>query len=111
LVGRGEPAVGVGGGAVQQELRALELERHLGELALQPLELAQRPAALPARRDMLARTAEGVAAERERARRVADPLDVEAGDLLLETARPEQDVLGGNAAVVEMPLPPFLAAH
>src|SRR6185437_5386709 len=53
----------------------------------------------------------GIAAVGERARRVAEPLDVEARHLFAETAGPEQHILGGNAAVGKMQLAPFLAAH
>src|SRR5438034_4693836 len=60
---------------------------------------------------MFARLVEGVAAEGERARGIAQPLDVEARHLLLEAARPEQDVFRRDAAIVEMQLAPFLAAH
>src|SRR4051794_33848644 len=67
LVGRREAAIGIGGGAVEEELRAFELDRHVGELPLQALELAQRAAELLARRCMLARLVEGVASERQRA--------------------------------------------
>ena len=49
LVGRRHAAVGIGGGAIEQQLRAFELDRHLRELPLQSLELAQRPAELLAR--------------------------------------------------------------
>src|SRR3954447_8015315 len=52
-----------------------------------------------------------VAPERERPRSVAQPLHVEAGDLLLEPARPEEHVLFRYAAVLEMQLGPLLAAH
>src|SRR5262245_63584049 len=60
---------------------------------------------------MLARALVGVAAERQRARRIAEPLDVEGRNLLLEAAGAKQHVLGRDAAVVEMQLRPFLAAH
>ena len=58
-----------------------------------------------------ARLLVGVAAERERARRVADALDVEAGDLLLEAALAEQHHLLGHEDVVEMQFRPFFARH
>src|SRR5882757_11482218 len=60
---------------------------------------------------MLARLIEGIAPERERARGIAEALDVETGHLLLEAAGPEQHVLRRDAAVLEMELAPFLAAH
>src|ERR1700716_2976675 len=60
---------------------------------------------------MLSRALIGVAAERQRARRVAEPLDVEGGDLLLEAAGAEQYVPSRKAAIVEVQLRPFLAAH
>src|SRR5215831_16152635 len=60
---------------------------------------------------MLAGALVGVTAERQRARRVAEPLDVEGRDLLLEAAWAEQHVLGQDAAIVEVQLRPFLAAH
>src|SRR6185503_14894059 len=74
LLGRGEAAVGVGGGAVEQELPGVELELHVGELPLQALELAQELAELPALHRPLARALVGVAPERERAGGVADAL-------------------------------------
>src|SRR5207237_3800993 len=40
---RWQPALGVGGGAVEQELRRVELHLHFGELPLQALELAEQP--------------------------------------------------------------------
>ena len=52
LVGRRQAVVGVGRGAIEQKLRAFELDRHVGELPLQALELAQRPAELLARQRM-----------------------------------------------------------
>src|SRR5207245_304199 len=58
-----------------------------------------------------ARRLVGVAAQRERARRVADALDVEAGDLLLEAAFAKQHTLLGHRYVREMELRPFLARH
>src|SRR5262245_8172401 len=111
LVGRGQPTIGIGRRAIEQELRAFELDRHLGELPLQALELAQRPAELVAGRGMLARLVEGVAAEGERAGGIAEALDVEAGHLLLEAAGSEQDILCRDAAILEMQLAPLLAAH
>src|SRR3981081_4487345 len=60
---------------------------------------------------MLARLIEGIAPERERARGIAEALDVETGHLLLEAAGPAHDGLRRDAAVLEMELPPFLAAH
>src|SRR5271170_242398 len=60
---------------------------------------------------MLARQIEREAAERQRARRVADALGVEAGDLLLEAAGPEQQVARLDAAIVEIERPPGLAVH
>src|SRR2546426_11346033 len=59
----------------------------------------------------LPRTFIGVTAERERARRVADPLDVEPRDLLLETALLEDDAVGGNEDVLEVDLRPLLVGH
>src|SRR5437868_15407927 len=53
----------------------------------------------------------GIAPERQRTRRVAEPFDVEGGDLFLEAAGTEQHVLGRDAAIVEVQLRPFLAAH
>src|SRR3981189_3063836 len=60
---------------------------------------------------MLARLVEGIAPEGERARRIAEALDVEARHLFLEAAGAEQDVLRRDAAILEMQLAPFLAAH
>ncbi|MNZ57556.1 hypothetical protein D3C78_755380 [compost metagenome] len=60
---------------------------------------------------MLAGNIEGVTTQREGARGVADTLDVETGDLLLEAAGAEQDVFLGNTAVSEIQLAPVLAAH
>jgi len=44
FIGRRQAAIGVGGGAVKQKLRALELDRHVGEFPLQALKLGERPA-------------------------------------------------------------------
>src|SRR5215471_4474952 len=74
-------------------------------------ELAQRTAELLAGRRMLARLVEGVTCERQRTRGVAEALDVEPRHLLLEAAGSEQNVLGRNAAIVEMEFAPLLAAH
>src|SRR5258708_32623129 len=60
---------------------------------------------------MVARLVEGVTPEREGAGRVADSLDVETCDLLLETARSKQDVVGRDPAIFEIELAPFLTAH
>ena len=76
-----------------------------------PWNSAQRPAELLAHAGVLARPLEAIAAEGERARGVAEPLDVEARHLLLEAAGAEQHVLGRDAAIVEMQLAPLLAAH
>src|SRR5215510_4559003 len=104
-------AVGIGRRAVEQKLRAFELDRHVGEFPLQALELAQRTAELLAGRCMLARLIEGITSERQRARGIAEALDVEARHLLLEAAGSKQDVLRRNAAIVEMQFAPLLAAH
>src|SRR5207302_1529900 len=72
---------------------------------------AQRAAELLARRGVVARLVVGVAPEGERARGIADALDVEARNLLLEAAGSEQDVFRRHAAVLEMQLAPLLAAH
>src|SRR5262249_15809604 len=111
LIGRGQPAVRIDGGAIEQELRGIELDRHLGELPLQPLEFAERAAELLARQRMLTRALRGIASERQRTRGVAEPLDVEGRDLLLEAAGAEQHVLGRDATIVEMQLGPLLATH
>src|SRR5258708_26810698 len=50
-------------------------------------------------------------AEGERARRIADALDIEAADLPLEAARREQHVLLGDEAVLEIELLPSFAVH
>src|SRR5579871_4613215 len=76
LVSGRKAAVGIGGGAVEEKLRAFELDRHLGELPLQALELADRPAELLARSRIGARRVIGIASEGERAGGVADALDV-----------------------------------
>src|SRR3546814_2679452 len=65
----------------------------LGELPLQALEVDERLAELTAVQRMLARQLERVTAKRERTRTVAEPLDVEPGNLLLEPAGTEDDVL------------------
>src|SRR6202035_4124464 len=95
----------------EQELRALQLDRHVGEFPLQTLKLAQWPVELFARRRILARRRERIAAASQSARRIAEPLDVEAGHLLLEAAGSEQHVLRRNAAIGEMQFAPLLAAH
>src|SRR6185503_1276769 len=111
LLWRLKAAVGVGGSAVQQELRGVELHLHVGELPLQALELGEQLAELLALERPAARALEGVAAERERARGVADALDVEAADLLLETAFLEQHHVGWDVNVVEVQLGPLFAGH
>src|SRR5882672_9108044 len=95
LLRRRESAVGARRGPVKQELPGVELHFHLGELPLKTLEFAQQAPELLALHRPLPRSFVGVTAERERARRVADPLDVEARDLLLETAFLEDDAVGG----------------
>src|SRR5262249_56059064 len=99
------------GGAIEQQVRAVELDGHVGELPLQALELAQRTPELLARRDVFARPLVGIAPERERARRVAEAFDVECGNLLLEAAGSEQHVVLRHAAVLEVELRPLFAAH
>src|SRR5215211_503776 len=111
LIRRGQVTVGIRCGAIEQKLRAFELDGHLGEFPLQALEFANRPAELLTRRSIIARRIERIAPERQRAGGVADALDIEARDLLLESARPEQHVFRGNAAALEMQLAPLLAAH
>src|SRR5262245_49342448 len=111
LVGRRQAAIGIAGGAVEQELRRVELHLHVGELPLQPLELGEQAPELLALQRPVACALERVAAERERARGVAEALDVEAGHLLLEAAFAEQDHVLGYAHVFEVQLGPFLAGH
>src|SRR5512145_930072 len=94
LLRGGQPAVGVDGGAVEQELPGVEFHLHVRELPLDALEFREQAPELLALRGPLARLLVAVAPERERARRVADALDVEAGDLFFETAFLEQHVLG-----------------
>src|SRR4029453_13538839 len=48
FIGGREPAIGIARRAVEQKLRALELDHHVGEFPLQALKLAQRPPELPA---------------------------------------------------------------
>ena len=62
---------------------------------------------LALQRPARARLLVGVAAERERARGVADALDVEAGDLLLEAAFAEQHHLVGHEARCRSAAPPI----
>src|SRR3546814_18625202 len=70
------------------------------------LELAERAAELPAGGGIVAGVAEGGPAGGQRPGRVAQPLDVEGGDLLLEAARAQQDVLGRHPDVLEIQLAP-----
>src|SRR5437764_1485151 len=83
--------------------------RDVSEFPLQALELANGPPELLARAGVFARLVIGVAAERQRARAIAEPLDVERRDLLLEAAGTEQHVCRRHAAIVEVQLRPFLA--
>ena len=71
FIGGRKAAVGIARGAIEQKLRALELDRHIGELPLQALELGQRPAELLAHAGVLARPLVAIAAEGERSRGVA----------------------------------------
>ena len=103
--------VGVGRGAVEQELPGIELHLHIGELPLNALELAQRPAELAARQGMLPGGIETVTAESERPGSVADALGVEGGDLLLESARAQQHVFGADITIVEKQRHPGIAVH
>src|SRR2546422_6628091 len=75
------------------------------------LELAQQAPELPALQRPLARRLVGVAPERERARGVADALDVEARDLPLEAALLQQHHLLGNEDIVEAQLCPLFPRH
>src|SRR3989442_562879 len=84
---------------------------HVGELPLQALELAQLASELAAYPCVLARQVEGMPAQRQRARGIAQALHVEARDLLLESTRAQQHVLARNAAVLEIQLRPLLAIH
>ena len=92
LIGGRQPTFGIGCGAVKQKLRRFELERHVGKLPLQSLELAERPAELLANGGVFPREIEGVAPECQRPRRITDALDVKSSDLLLEPTLPEQQV-------------------
>src|SRR5688572_17161977 len=111
LVGRRETTVGVGGGAIEQELRRVELHLHVGEFPLDALELGEQPAELLAFERPRPGALEGVAAEGERARRITDALDVEAADLFLEAAFLEQHHIGGDLHVIEMKLRPLFTGH
>ena len=108
---RRQAPVGLDRGPVQQQLRGLEGQKRVRELPLQSLELAERLAELAARQRVLAGRLEGELAERPRPSRVAQPLRVEACDLLLEAAGPEQDVLRIDADLVEIERTPLLAVH
>src|SRR3546814_10370534 len=81
----------------------------LGELPLQALEVDERLAELTAVQRMLARQLERVTAKRERTRTVAEPLDVETGNLLVEPAGTEDDVLRPDIDHVEIQRVPVLA--
>src|SRR5262245_6860431 len=111
LFRRRQTAISIAGGAVEEELRRVELHLHVGELPLQALELGQQAAELLALQRPVARALEGVAAERERARGVAETLDVEAGHLLLEAAFAEQHHVARHLDVFEVELGPFFARH
>ena len=91
----GRPSLAFHRRLVQQQLGRLELQRHVGELPLDALELAQRPAELLADQHMLARQVVAKPAQRQRARRIAQALDIEARDLLLEAARPSSRLSAG----------------
>lgn len=53
----------------------------------------------------------GMAAQGERAGRIADPFDVEPRNLLFETAGTEKQVFRRNTAILEIKRAPFLAPH
>src|SRR3546814_14328552 len=90
---RWTPNIGAQGSAIEKQLRRLRLDLHLGELPLQALEVDERLAELTAVQRMLARQLERVTANRERKRTVAEPPDVEPGNLVLVPAGTEDDVL------------------
>ena len=77
FIRRRKSAIGIGRRAIEQKLRALELDRHVGEFPLQALEFAQRLAELVAHLRVLTRAIERIAPERERARGIADAFYVE----------------------------------
>ena len=105
----GMPSIGVHRCAIEQQLPGVELDFHVSEFPLQTLKLAQARgrtacAAVAHWRACLV----SIAAERERTRGVADALDIEAGDLLLEAAFLQQHVLGPHVDIVEIGRSPIL---
>src|SRR5580693_9003349 len=109
VIGRGQ-ALGRGS-AIEQELGCIQLRGGFGELPLEALEFGERAAELAALQHVRTRYFEGMAPDRERARRIADSLNVEAGDLLLEPPFAEQQVARRDDAILEVELAPLLAAH
>ena len=85
IFGRRHATIGVERRTIEEQLACVELHFHVGEFPLQALELSERASELLALQRPLACGFVAVAPERERAR-VADALDVETRDLLLEAA-------------------------
>src|SRR3546814_1242223 len=52
-----------------------------------------------------------MAAQRQRTRGIAQAFHIEAGYLLLESTRPQQDLRRGDARAIEIQLRPMLAVH
>jgi len=96
---------------IKQQLRRVELQRHLREFPLDALEFTKRPAELLALQRVTSCLVIGVTAEREGACTIAKPLHVETGNLFLEAAFAEEDILRRDIAVVEIELTPRIAAH
>jgi len=92
-------------------IRRFELEVQVRKFPLKPLEFTEMPAELTPNRGVLPRQIEGELAKRERTRRIAQTLDVEARDQVLEPAGAEQQVILRNAAIVEEERTPVLAVH
>src|SRR5213594_3994333 len=101
----GEAMAGTGGRAVDHQARGVDLDRHVGELPADALEVADGPAELVARARVGERLFVGALGQAERHGGRAEPLTVVGGHQLLEAVPgPDQQVVSGNLAALEVQL-------
>ena len=93
--------VGIGGRAVDQQARRLDLHQHVGERQLDALEFDQRLAELLALLNVGQAAIERCLRDGQAHRRVAKPLDGKAAEQVAKAPGADQQVLGWDACVLE----------
>src|SRR5690606_15922558 len=84
FVGGWQGCRSVADGPIEKQLCAFKLQGHFGEFPLETLKLAEQPAELPPGHGVRASLVVCVSADRQSSGAIAEPFDIEAGDLFLE---------------------------